>query len=269
MNKSVFVGELTWKEYEKSISPQMVVMLPVGALEQHGHHMGMNVDVLLPTAICERVAKRINALVFPSLQYGYKSQQKSGGGNFFPGTTSLDGKTMIATVQDIIREQARHGIRNLVLLNGHYENSMFIVEGIDLALRELKCQSIHDFKVMVLSYWDFIHEEDIINTLYPDGFIGWDVEHGGLFETSLMLALYPDLVDLNKVVQHPPAKFPPYDTYPADPLRTPSTGTLSSAENATIEKGQLILDVCVTGISEAIISEFSIDKAVINDLSIS
>ena len=269
MNKSVFVGELTWKEYEKCISSHAVVMLPVGALEQHGHHMGMNVDVLLPTAICERVANKINALVFPSLQYGYKSQQKSGGGNFFPGTTSLDGCTMIATVQDIIREQARHGIRQLVLLNGHFENSMFIVEGIDLALRELKYQNIHDFKVMVLSYWDFIHEDGVINTLYPDGFIGWDVEHGGLFETSLMLALYPDLVDLNKVVKHSPAKFPPYDTYPADPLRTPCTGTLSSAENATVEKGQLILDVCVKGISEAIKSEFSIDDAVIKKLSFS
>ncbi|MCO6061097.1 creatininase family protein, partial [Pseudomonas sp. MOB-449] len=135
------------------------------------------------------VAERIDALVLPGLQYGYKSQQKSGGGNHFPGTTSLDGATLTGTVQDIIRELARHGARRLVLMNGHYENSMFIVEGIDLALRELRYAGIQDFKVVVLSYWDFVKDPAVIQRLYPEGFLGWDIEHGGVFETSLMLAL--------------------------------------------------------------------------------
>lgn len=257
MSKSVFVGELTWKEYQARVSGgDCVLMLPVGALEQHGHHMCMNVDVLLPTAVCQRVAERIQALVLPGLQYGYKSQQKSGGGNHFPGTTSLDGATLTGTVQDIIRELARHGARRLVLMNGHYENSMFIVEGIDLALRELRYAGIHDFKVVVLSYWDFVKDPAVIQRLYPEGFLGWDIEHGGVFETSLMLALYPDLVDLGKVVDHPPATFPPYDVFPVDPSRTPAPGTLSSAKNASREKGELILEVCVQGIADAIRTEF-------------
>ncbi|MCO6060464.1 creatininase family protein, partial [Pseudomonas sp. MOB-449] len=74
MSKSVFVGELTWKEYEARVARgDCVMLLPVGALEQHGHHMCMNVDVLLPTAVCKQVAERIDALVLPGLQYGYKS----------------------------------------------------------------------------------------------------------------------------------------------------------------------------------------------------
>jgi creatinine amidohydrolase len=261
MSKSVFVGELTWKEYEARVARgDCVVMLPVGALEQHGHHMCMNVDVLLPTAVCQRVAERIDALVLPGLQYGYKSQQKSGGGNHFPGTTSLDGATLTGTVQDIIRELARHGVRRLVLMNGHYENSMFIVEGIDLALRELRYGGVHDFKVVVLSYWDFVKDPAVIQQLYPEGFLGWDIEHGGVFETSLMLALYPDLVDLEKVVDHPPATFPPYDVFPVDPARTPAAGTLSSAKTASREKGELILEVCVDGIADAITKEFTADR---------
>ncbi|WP_028631177.1 creatininase [Metapseudomonas resinovorans] len=257
MSKSVFVGELTWKDYEARIAGgDCVLMLPVGALEQHGHHMCMNVDVLLPTAVCQRVAEHIGALVLPGLQYGYKSQQKSGGGNHFPGTTSLDGATLTGTVQDIIRELARHGARRLVLMNGHYENSMFIVEGIDLALRELRYAGIQDFKVVVLSYWDFVKDPAVIQRLYPEGFLGWDIEHGGVFETSLMLALYPDLVDLDRVVDHPPATFPPYDVFPVDPARTPAPGTLSSARTASREKGELILEVCVQGIADAIREEF-------------
>ncbi|MCY1278469.1 Creatinine amidohydrolase [compost metagenome] len=258
MSKSVFVGELTWKEYAARVAQgDCVMLLPVGALEQHGHHMCMNVDVLLPTAVCQRVAERIGALVLPGLQYGYKSQQKSGGGNHFPGTTSLDGATLTGTVQDIIRELARHGARRLVLMNGHYENSMFIVEGIDLALRELRYAGITDFRVVVLSYWDFVRDPAVIEALYPDGFLGWDIEHGGVFETSLMLALYPNLVDMDKVVDHPPATFPPYDVFPVIPERTPACGTLSSAKDASREKGELILQVCTEGIAAAVQEAFA------------
>lgn len=257
MSKSVFVGELTWKEYQSRVGEgDCVLMLPVGALEQHGHHMCMNVDVLLPTAVCQRVAERIGALVLPGLQYGYKSQQKSGGGNHFPGTTSLDGATLTSTVQDIIRELARHGVRRLVLMNGHYENSMFIVEGIDLGLRELRYAGIDDFKVVLLSYWDFVNDPQVIAQLYPEGFLGWDIEHGGVFETSLMLALHPELVDMTRVVDHPPASFPPYDVFPVVPQRTPAPGTLSSARGASREKGELILEVCVTGIASALDEAF-------------
>ncbi len=257
MTNSVFIGEITWKEYEARVrTDNPVVLLPVGSLEQHGHHMSMNVDVLLPTAVCQRVAEKAGALVAPAIQYGYKSQQKSGGGNHYPGTTSLDGATLSHTIRDVIRELARHGIRRLAIMNGHYENSMFIVEGVDLALRELRYAGIDNFRVMLLSYWDFVNDPQVIERLYPEGFLGWDIEHGGVFETSLMLALYPHLVDLDRVVDHPPATFPPYDMFPVVPERTPAPGTLSSAKAASREKGELILKVCVDGIAAAIGQEF-------------
>ncbi len=261
MKDSVFIGELAWPEYSRYVDQGgSIVLLPAGALEQHGHHMSMNVDVLLPTAVCQRVAKKAHALVAPTLQYGYKSQQKSGGGNHFVGTTSLDGETLTHTVRDLIREFARHGVRQLAIMNGHFENSMFLVEGIDLALRELRLGGVSDFRVMVLSYWDFINDPAVIKQLYPEGFHGWDVEHGGTFETSLMLALYPELVDMSKVVDHPPAEFPPYDMFPVVPERTPAAGTLSSAVAARREKGELILEVCVSGIVEALRKEFTSGK---------
>lgn len=257
MTDSVFVGEMTHLQYgERVADGNAVLMLPTGSLEQHGHHMSMNVDVLLPTAICERVARRIGAMVLPPLHYGYKSQQKTGGGNFFVGTTSLDGATVSATLHDIIRELARHGARKLVVVNGHYENSMFIVEGIDLALRELKDAGIEDFRVITLSYWEFVSGDDVIAAVYPQGFQGWELEHGGILETSLMLALYPNLVDMGKVLVHPPPKFPPYDVHPPRREWTPVPGTLTSAQDASDEKGWLILDACVTGIANAVREEF-------------
>jgi len=259
MSDSVYMGELDWRRYDARVRDgDTPILLPAGSLEQHGHHMPLNVDVLLPTAVCERVARQVGGLVMPAIPYGYKSQQKSGGGNHMPGTTSLDGATLTGIVQDLVRELARHGVRRLAVMNGHFENSMFVVEGIDLALRELRGRGVNDFRVMLLSYWDFIDAPALIQELYPEGFPGFDLEHGGIFETSLMLALHPELVHMEEVVDHPPASFPPYDVFPVDPARTPGPGTLSSARLASPEKGQRILTHCVEGIARAIREEFGI-----------
>lgn len=256
MQKNVFISELTSTVYHELVkNGEKNLFLPIGALEQHGAHMTMNTDILIPTAIAEAVALKIGALVAPTITYGYKSQQKSGGGFHLPGTTSLDGATLTNMIRDLIKEFTRHGGRKFILMNGHFENTMFIVEGIDLALRELKWEGIQDVKVIVLSYWDFV-TDDVIEKLYPEGFTGWDLEHGGVMETSLMLHLYPHFVDMDKVVDHPPADFPPYDIFPINPDLTPPSGTLSSAKNSSAEKGQVLFETCVEGISKEIIKAF-------------
>lgn len=236
------------------------ILIPLGSMEQHGHHMPMHVDVLLPTEFARRVAEQTGSLVAPPFTYGYKSHQKSGGGNFFPGTTSLDGATLVNALKDVIKEFARHGVRQICILNGHFENSWFIVEAVDLALRELKWGGVDTVKIVVLSYWDFV-DKDAIEKLYPNGFLGWDIEHGGVLETSLMLRLYPDLVSLQDAVEHAPATFPPYDVYPSKPEWTPASGTLSSPKEATAEKGDLLLEVCTEGITGALQFEFNCSVA--------
>tara|TARA_R110001583_G_scaffold134563_1_gene286283 strand:+ start:776 stop:1549 length:774 start_codon:yes stop_codon:yes gene_type:complete len=248
---------MDWKTYAAKVKDgEAVIMLPIGAIEQHGPHMSMNPDVLIPKAISEGVAKKSDStLVAPPISYGYKSQVKSGGGNFFPGTTCINGKTLIDTIKDVVVAYARHGNRKFVLVNGHYENSMFIIEGIDLALEHLRHEGI-DAKVVVLSYWDFVTQETI-EEVFPDGFTGWDVEHGGVLETSLMLHLHPELVNMDKVMDHEPATFPPYDVFPSDPSWVPESGTLSSARKATAEHGKLLMSVCVEGIASAIHERFN------------
>jgi creatinine amidohydrolase len=159
-HSTAFASELTWPDYAAAVQGgQTPILIPIGSMEQHGHHMPLHVDVLLPTEFARRVALEIGALVAPPFTYGYKSHQKSGGGNHLPGTTSLDGATLVAALKDVVKEFARHGVRRICLVNGHFENSWFIVEGIDLALRELRWDGITDLKVVVLSYWDFVHKE--------------------------------------------------------------------------------------------------------------
>jgi creatinine amidohydrolase len=254
--RSPFAVELPWPDYNALVNGGTTpILIPIGSMEQHGHHMPLHVDVLLPTEFARRAAEAIGALVAPAFCYGYKSHQKSGGGNHLPGTTSLDGATLVSVLKNVIIEFARHGVRKFALINGHYENSWFLVEGIDLALKELRWDGKRDVKIVLLSYWDFVTPE-AIERLYPDGFPGWAVEHGGVLETSLMLRLHPELVDLGRAIDHAPASFPPYEVYPIRPEWTPPSGTLSSPKKASAEKGDLLLEVCSTGIIAALNTEF-------------
>ncbi len=83
--QSVFAAELSWPDYEASVRDGATpILLPIGSMEQHGHHMPMNVDVLLPVEFARRVAGRIDALVAPPFTYGYKSHQKSGAATTCP-----------------------------------------------------------------------------------------------------------------------------------------------------------------------------------------
>lgn len=258
MTDTVRIADMTWTDYGRRVEGgKTPVLLPVGALEQHGPHLPMNCDTLIPTAVCEQVAQRTGALLAPPLEYGYKSQPKSGGGNHFPGTTSLDGQTLVFMTRDIIKEFARHGVREMAVVVGHTENLMFTTEACDLALRDLSAQGIHDMRILHMGYWEFSTEETL-KKVFPDGFPSWNLEHAGVMETSIMLHLHPELVRFDKVPLHPPADFPPYDVHPVEPERIPSSGALSSAKTATAEKGQYMLDEYVETISEALRDEFNL-----------
>jgi creatinine amidohydrolase len=254
---TVFAAELTWDEFDKRVGKgETPILLPIGSMEQHGVHLPLNVDVLLPTEVSRQVAGRAGALVAPTFVYGYKSQQRAGGGNFFPGTVSLDGGTLVSQLRDVLRELARHGARRIALVNGHFENSWFLHEGIDLALRDIRYEGIRDMRVLLLSYWDFL-DKKTIEGLYPDGdFAGVELEHAGVMETSMMLAAHPQLVRMDKVIDHKPAVFPTYDLYPPKQELTPKPGSLTSPRKATREKGETIFKVATAGIVEALKTEF-------------
>ncbi|TRW42970.1 creatininase [Georgenia yuyongxinii] len=255
MVRSVFMEDLDAFTYRERVADGAPVLIPVGSIEQHGPHMPLSVDVLLSKAMAGAVAEHTGSLVAAPIVYGYKSQQRSGGGNHLTGSTSLDAATVIATAKSLVLELARHGVRKIAFVNGHYENYQFLYEGVDLALGELRLAGTQDVRVMLMSYWDFV-DDDAIAELYPDGFPGWDLEHGGVLETSLMLLLHPALVAMDRVADIPPAVLPTYDLLPARPEITPPSGCLSSGAAATADKGQVLLDRASAGMVTAIRSEF-------------
>ncbi|TIO05392.1 creatininase [Mesorhizobium sp.] len=255
MKDRVFLAELSWPEAQKRIAAGAPVFLPLGATEQHGHHMAMNVDVVIPTAIAEKVAAQVGGLVAPTIAYGNRSQPRTGGGPAFPGTINITAQTFSLLVKDVICDLYRQKVRRIVVLNGHYENIGPSIEGIELALDAIGRERATDLTILRVDHWDMVRGETLAK-VFPDGYPGIELEHASVIETSMMLALRPELVDLDKALHDGPAQFKPYDRYPKPAEDVPPSGVLSLTEGSSAEKGRWLLDDCETRLADIVKREF-------------
>ena len=249
---SFLMQEMTFQDYRERVRDGAVIILPCGAIEQHGPHLPMKADAFIASAIAERVALVHDALVAPSFNYGCKSQALSGGGQVFGGTTSLDSDTFTRIVRDVLREFLRHGARRLLVLNGHGENQFPIYEGVDLALRDA---AVDDAKIVVTGWWQFVSEERI-REIYPGEFPGWDLEHAATTETSLMLALDADSVRHARVLDERMDHVPPYAVFPQPRDLVPGSGVMSRATPANRALGEALLVTVMRGLDDLFRREF-------------
>lgn len=246
------MGDLTWEEF-RDLAPRVIALLPLGAVEQHGPHLPLDTDTVVPSRLCLVVADRVPAIVVPSFAYGYKSQPTTGGGGTFPGTTNFDGATFTACVRDIVRELLRHGLRAIALVNGNYENTYFAIEGIDLALRD--AGSPADVRVLMVNWWEQLTAADL-DEIFHGAFPGWEAEHAGVVETSLMLHLDPARVEMDRLPPPSEAPLPTYTTLPEPPGRVPASGVLRSAHGASGAIGASVADRLVARIADLLRAEF-------------
>jgi creatinine amidohydrolase len=212
-----------------------LVIIPTGAIEQHGHHLPVGVDAILGQAWLENTLARLkpNAPVYvaPPLTYG-KSNEHSA----FPGTIALSAGTLRRLLLALAIQLKALGFRQLALLNTHGGNSAVIV----YTLREI--QTTLGLRAGLLG-WPFKPEQTPQEAAY--GF------HAGEWETSLMLAVADELVDMTKAVCEYPARL----TDPGElrPVAAPATfswatqdvsrsGVMGDATLATVEKGRAWLD---------------------------
>lgn len=258
MKDTVFLAEHTWPDAQRKIAAGAPVFLPLGATEQHGHHMALNVDVVLPTTVSERVARAVGGLVAPTVPYGNRSQPRTGGGPAFGGTINLTAHTFSLVVKDIICDLFRQKVRRIVVVNGHYENIGPSVEGIELALDAIGRQNADGLVVLRMDHWDLVRPETI-DRIFPDGYPGIELEHASVIETSMMLAARPDLVDLGRSLHDGPARFQPFDRYPVPVPEVPPSGVLSMTEGSAAEKGEWLFADCVSRMTAIVKQEFKMD----------
>jgi len=240
--------KMTWKDVQRAQSENSVLAVVIGSTEQHGPHLPLCTDVYIPLGIAERVASRINLIIAPPITYGYYSQVRSGGGGEnFPGTTSLRSVTLVGFLTDVFNALTRHGFRRFLVLSGHYENSQLIGECVQQAIES----HATELRALLVNYWELI-SPPIINEVYGENFPGWEIEHAGLAETSMMMALRPELVRAELIRDDTSARRLEYEIIPPPANTIPKNGVPWKASLATKEKGELMIREIVDRLVEAV-----------------
>lgn len=244
---TVVIDEMTWPELKQAAAEEYVLILPVGSTEQHGPHLPLSTDVIIPTEVAKAMATKMKAVVAPGIRYGYYSRPKSGGGESFPGTTCISASALIQTIRDIMKEFIRHGFRRFLLLNGHFENTAVLPEGVESAITE---SGRNDIRALIMTWGDLITNDELAK-IYPKDFPGWETEHAAVMETSVMMYLKPDLVRVDKLPDEKVQRIVNYEIIPAPADTITRAGSLWTAREATKEKGRFLFDVVVDGLVRA------------------
>jgi len=170
---------LTWEEIGALPARGMnAVMLPVGATEQHGPHLGCGVDAEIAERLCHAAAECSGVPVLPTLPYGCSI----GHSRRWPGTLALAPKTLIDLVKDIGDWVYASGFRRLFLVNSHVTN----LAPLRCALEMLRAE--HDELMVAL-----VNTGTLSERVRARHFADADDWHANEAETSLMLALAPDM----------------------------------------------------------------------------
>lgn len=171
-------------------------VLPIGATEQHGPHLPLTTDSDLARAYAERIVARSGGLLLPTLPFGYSWTWRD-----HPGTVTLAFDTLLAVIHDVAAGLARTGVRALLVVTGHEANR----GPLKYALRERLADRV-DLDVLTLFYPGM--ETVLSEATSPAWHRG--ILHAEEVETSLMLAVRPEAVRLERAVRDYPV---PPETY--------------------------------------------------------
>lgn len=180
--------ELTWEEI-RDLDKDKVMMLPVATIEDHGPHLPVNTDGIITKTLCEKVAELMDdTVILPIISYGYSPHHED-----FPGSLNISYNTLIEYVIDIGKDLSKHGFKRLLIVNGHGSNNAIV----EIAQKRINYET--DGKILCVCTFYLNGKKGakaikkVRKSKYPGG-----LGHACELETSLMLAIRPDLVKMDK-----------------------------------------------------------------------
>lgn len=184
MDKGLWLlHELTRTDVQR-LAPDALAVFPVGAVEQHGPHLPTGTDYFavrhLAHAAAKAAAKQVPVVIAPTLPFGSSHHHLP-----FSGTMSIATETYYRVIRDLTESLIIDGFRRIFILNGHGGND----ELIQLAARDLALK--HPVRIGAASYWNIAWEALVAEQAHVPGLLPG---HAGAFETSLVMALRPELV---------------------------------------------------------------------------
>ena len=246
-------GEMTWPEIKDAAAAEKVAVVPVATIEDHGRHLPVDTDVRLCVAACDEAVSSAadRAVLVPPINHGYSPHHMD-----FPGPITIGAETFVRYGVDVCRSLVYHGFRRILIVNGHGSNTPFV----DIIARLTVVET--GALAAAVNYWAAPGVREVAESFRESDKVG-GMNHACEFETSIYLALRPELVDMSKAVReisHRPTKNYWTDLVAGDgPLMMmehwsaiSETGVMGDPTKASAEKGKLLLAAAARGLVELI-----------------
>lgn len=252
--------KLSWPQINEAVEDERMIVIPVGSTEDHGPHLPLDVDQVIPETICEKTVRdRDDALLFQTVRHGFLPHHMD-----FPGGTTVKWDRFVEYVLDICLSLAHHGFSKILLVNGHGSN--------DHLLQQVARQVIVQYPTVQCSTLSWWHIEEFRAAFREHAEAGpRGSAHAGEMETSVYLAIDPHAVDMDEAerdISYPMGQhFYAYGLAddPDDVSTNVSlmewwstisrTGVKGDPTVATAEKGEAFLAAAVAGL-HSILDEF-------------
>jgi creatinine amidohydrolase len=180
------LARLTWPEAKEALERARLGIVPVGSCEQHGPHMTLDTDIAIAGALARRLADDLGelALLLPPLGYGLSEHHLG-----FPGSLTLRASTFAGFLSDVVESLAHHGIRRVLVVNGHGGN----VDAIRLAARAAR----RDHGALVAGVmWAQIASDEVARQAKTERY-----GHACEIETSVGMVVAPDSVHADRMAE--------------------------------------------------------------------
>ena len=220
------------------VMDNVVALLPIGATEVHGDHLPLGTDSFLAEAVCEKIEEAMGkdrCLILPCVPYGQVWSLRE-----TKGTVDIPDDVFAPFLVNIAMSMYRAGVRKFAFVNAHVGNNT----AIKAAMRRVWALQ-KDMKVYSFTYPG---AERIIKEVCTSKRPHGAYFHACEIETSYMLYLCPEKVDLTKAISQYPEFPPDFDVTPTPWTEIMHTAVLGDATAATTEKGRAIIDSVVKGI---------------------
>ncbi|HEV3118098.1 MAG TPA: creatininase family protein [Gemmataceae bacterium] len=227
--------EMTWPLLRQVPRDGTVLVAPIAACEQHSRHLPTFTDTILVSAVADGVEQRLpnQVLLLPTQWFGASSHHLR-----FGATLSAEIDTHVTIICDMLTPLLEDGYQRVLLLNGHGGN----IDTMHMALRRLQPR-FRDKLLTAASYWELAEKELAALADGPRKSMG----HACEFETSMMLALRPDLVRREEIKDDPPASEPALrGVFIAEDMwQRTDHGAVGYPERASAEKGRALLTAAI------------------------
>lgn len=226
------------------------VVLPVGAIEQHGPHGVIGTDSFLAQVVAEKVALRMNALLAPLMPYGLSSSQMN-----FKGTISISPETFGLFVKEVLDSLIRHGFKKIIIINGNEPNYYPLM----LVVRTVREQT--GIPITISNWYGAVQESwkelpGIKGTERAQWKWSYFMAHGGLLETAGTMAYKSGIVRLDLAItygtERREAFSNPVVSLPARIDEATRKGSSGDPRAATAELGQMWTDAAADNIVEKV-----------------